>query len=141
MLRSAIPQMLPPRPPSPPSGPPRGTNFSLRKLAMPSPPFPACTSMVASSTNFMVDCMDLAKQKALSRGQGFCRRESGLLLRGDDVHRLAVRSAVLGELHPAVDFGEQGMVPADADVVPGVNLGSALADDDASGGDELAAVG
>ena len=25
--------MLPPRPPSPPSGPPRGTNFSRRKLA------------------------------------------------------------------------------------------------------------
>src|SRR3972149_17176 len=28
--------MLPPVPPSPPSGPPNGTNFSLRKLTVPS---------------------------------------------------------------------------------------------------------
>src|SRR5690349_20937789 len=46
--------MVPPRPPSPPSGPPRGMNFSRRKLATPLPPLPATTSMVASSTNFMV---------------------------------------------------------------------------------------
>src|SRR3954464_847056 len=45
--------MLPPRPPSPPSGPPRGTNFSRRKEALPSPPLPAMTSMRASSKNFM----------------------------------------------------------------------------------------
>jgi len=31
----------PPLPPSPPSGPPRGTNFSRRKLEQPSPPSPA----------------------------------------------------------------------------------------------------
>ncbi|CFN77682.1 Uncharacterised protein [Bordetella pertussis] len=46
--------MLPPRPPSPPSGPPLGMNFSRRKLATPLPPLPAMTSMVASSTNFMI---------------------------------------------------------------------------------------
>src|SRR3954467_14604747 len=51
---SATTWMLPPRPPSPPSGPPRGTNFSRRKEALPSPPLPAITSMRASSKNFTV---------------------------------------------------------------------------------------
>src|SRR2546423_13966814 len=46
--------MLPPLPPSPPSGPPRGTNFSRRKLMQPSPPRPASTSMVTRSTNIGV---------------------------------------------------------------------------------------
>jgi hypothetical protein len=32
---------LPPNPPSPPSGPPKGTNFSRRKLTAPRPPLPA----------------------------------------------------------------------------------------------------
>src|SRR5215203_3472382 len=41
--------MLPPRPPSPPSGPPRGTNFSRRKLVEPLPPCPAFTNKRASS--------------------------------------------------------------------------------------------
>src|SRR5580692_5029771 len=44
---------LPPRPPSPPSGPPKGMDFSRRKLTEPRPPLPACTLSVASSTNFM----------------------------------------------------------------------------------------
>src|SRR5260221_9336793 len=52
-FESAMARMLPPRPPSPPSGPPRGTNFSRRKDAEPSPPLPAITSMRASSKNFM----------------------------------------------------------------------------------------
>jgi hypothetical protein len=43
-----------PLPPSPPSGPPRGTYFSRRKLRQPLPPFPACTVIVASSTNFII---------------------------------------------------------------------------------------
>src|SRR5712692_9505344 len=46
--------MLPPRPPSPPSGPPRGTYFSRRKDAEPSPPLPAMTSIFASSKNFIL---------------------------------------------------------------------------------------
>src|SRR5882724_8291784 len=45
--------MLPPSPPSPPSGPPRGTNFSRRKLTQPRPPEPASTRTSASSMNFM----------------------------------------------------------------------------------------
>ena len=50
----ATSQTPPPSPPSPPSGPPRGMNFSRRKLTQPGPPLPATTRMVASSTNFMV---------------------------------------------------------------------------------------
>src|SRR6476620_4652095 len=52
-LRSACAYTLPPRPPSPPLGPPRGMYFSRLNAAAPSPPFPACTSIVASSTNFV----------------------------------------------------------------------------------------
>src|SRR5690606_2703556 len=37
-----------------------GMNFSRRKLATPLPPLPAMTSMVASSTNFMMRCPGLA---------------------------------------------------------------------------------
>ena len=36
---------FPPRPPSPPSGPPFGTYFSVRKVAAPFPPSPACASI------------------------------------------------------------------------------------------------
>src|SRR6185437_7124225 len=50
---SATSHTLPPSPPSPPLGPPNGMNFSRRKLAQPSPPLPACTLMMASSTNFI----------------------------------------------------------------------------------------
>src|SRR5215470_15598742 len=41
----------PPLPPSPPEGPPRGTNFSLRKATQPLPPSPALTRIFASSMN------------------------------------------------------------------------------------------
>src|SRR3954470_9310181 len=43
--------MSPPRPPSPPSGPPRGTNFSRRKLTQPRPPLPAWARTLMRSTN------------------------------------------------------------------------------------------
>src|SRR5688572_25815723 len=87
-------------------------------------------------------CSGRPNEKALSRGQGFCRREPGnLLLRGDDAHRLAVRRAVLRELHAAVDFCEERVVSAHADVFTRVNLRAALADDDAARRDELAAEG
>ena len=46
----------PPLPPSPPSGPPRGTNFSRRKLMAPRPPWPAATWMSTSSTNMAWQC-------------------------------------------------------------------------------------
>src|ERR1700750_396830 len=50
---TAFKYTLPPRPPSPPSGPPKGTNFSRRKLTQPRPPLPAWTLSLASSTNFI----------------------------------------------------------------------------------------
>src|SRR5512144_2056694 len=43
----------PPFPPLPPLGPPRGTNFSRRKLTQPRPPSPAMTRILTSSMNFM----------------------------------------------------------------------------------------
>ena len=45
---------LPPRPPSPPAGPPNGRNFSRRNAIAPSPPLPAWTNTLASSTNRMM---------------------------------------------------------------------------------------
>src|SRR4051794_36089672 len=44
----------PPAPPSPPSGPPLGTYFSRRKETHPSPPSPAFTWIIASSTNMVL---------------------------------------------------------------------------------------
>ena len=41
MAGSASRMTLPPSPPSPPSGPPRGTNFSRRKLTQPRAPVAA----------------------------------------------------------------------------------------------------
>mmetsp|Transcript_27087 Transcript_27087/g.45992 ORF Transcript_27087/g.45992 Transcript_27087/m.45992 type:complete len:238 (+) Transcript_27087:1460-2173(+) len=61
--------MWPPRPPSPPSGPPLGTNFSFRKLTFPSPPLPAFSSIVTSSTMLAVFWM--AKLVTAS-SQTFC---------------------------------------------------------------------
>src|SRR5512143_60578 len=108
---------LPPFPPSPPSGPPRGTNFSRRKLTQPRPPSPDRTVIVASS----LKCMN-----------------GGALRGGEDGNPLAVFPHA-GELDHAVDQGEQGVVLPDPDVVSRVDRGPPLADDDAPGGDGLAA--
>jgi len=43
--------MSPPLPPSPPDGPPKGTNFSLRKATQPLPPRPATIRTSQLSTN------------------------------------------------------------------------------------------
>src|SRR5712692_1666281 len=125
--------MLPPLPPSPPSGPPRGTFFSRRKLTAPSPPLPEWTSMRASSMNFMEEI-----KKALSRGQGF--RWGRLLLSRNHADRLLVVRAPEAELDLAVHLCKKGMVLPDPDIVPGVNAGTALANDDAPCGYELPAV-
>jgi hypothetical protein len=73
MLRSATAQTLPPRPPSPPLGPPKGMNFSRRKLTQPAPPSPAATSITASSTNFMGMSMVAAASKKKPRQAGASR--------------------------------------------------------------------
>ncbi|SOY51190.1 conserved membrane hypothetical protein [Cupriavidus taiwanensis] len=51
---------------------------------------------------------------------------------------LLLGRALDGELHVAVDQGEQRVVLAHADVVAGMHAGTALADDDAAGVDGLA---
>src|SRR5579875_2300119 len=56
--------MLRPSPPSPPLGPPRGTNFSLRKATQPFPPLPDATWIRASSTN-------MEKPSAAFQRQGY----------------------------------------------------------------------
>src|SRR5689334_21779901 len=130
--------MLPPRPPSPPSGPPRGMNFSRRKLAAPSPPLPAWISMMASSTNFMFD-QSSGKQKSPVARQGFSAgadSASG----GNDAHRLVAARALLREGHASRDLREQRVVAPHADVGAGMHLGAALTHDDGTGAYHLAAV-
>ncbi|SPC11355.1 membrane hypothetical protein [Cupriavidus taiwanensis] len=58
--------------------------------------------------------------------------------RRNDADLLLLGRALDGELHVAVDQGEQRVVLAHADVVAGMHAGTALADDDAAGVDGLA---
>ena len=59
----------------------------------------------------------------------------------NDGHRAALLVALDGELDGTVLEREQGVILAAADVFARVELGAALADEDAAGGDDLAAVG
>src|SRR5215207_9156564 len=120
----------PPSPPRPPSGPPRGLYFSRLKETLPSPPRPARTMKLASSTN----CKG-AKDPRNGRWSGRGLLQNGLLEYADDA--LAARAA---EVDPAVYLGEEGVVGALAHVLPGVHLRTALAHDDAPCGDRLATV-
>src|SRR5258706_7454017 len=73
-LRSARAHTLPQWPPSPRCGPPLGMSRSRRNVAAPSPPLPACTSIFASSMNFMC-----TNEKALPQlDRAFHVRGSGL---------------------------------------------------------------
>src|SRR5690606_9533465 len=117
-LRSARAHTLPPRPPSPPSGPPRGTYFSRRKVAAPSPPLPACTSIFASSMNFIV-CFAPQTKKPYRNPIGLCRfgaesrdrlRRSRLRGERNHAHGLLGRLALHGVLDLARDAGVEGMV-------------------------------
>src|SRR5580698_3958778 len=69
MPSTAFRYTLPPSPPSPPSGPPKGTNFSRRKLTQPRPPLPACTLSLASSTNFIRPAPDAKLHTAGCHGK------------------------------------------------------------------------
>src|SRR5688572_22899982 len=133
MLRSATAQTLPPRPPSPPEGPPRGTNFSRRNAALPSPPLPAWTWILASSMNFI-------NEKAPPTPAGLFA-ESGESLSRDHAHGFLV----VGALDPVLDLARyarvQGVVAAHADVDAGVHDRAALAHQDLAGAGALAAVG
>ena len=55
---------------------------------------------------------------------------------GEDVDPAAIAAA--GELHFAVDEGEQGVVLAETDVLAGIDRGAALPDEDVAGADHLA---
>src|SRR5262245_15112173 len=130
--------MLPPRPPSPPEGPPRGTNFSRRNAALPSPPLPACTWMVASSMNFIWGSAQTKKPHRLRSG---LIAASGGRLGREDAHGFLVVRARDRVLDLARDARVQGVVAADADVDAGVDHGAALAHEDLSRVRALAAVG
>src|SRR3972149_5596587 len=108
--------MLPPRPPSPPSGPPRGVYLSRLKLTAPLPPLPAWTSILVSSMNFMaVTAVSVAQNKkpyredrAFLSSASLCRKH---------VHGISAVRTPDVELDFARDFGKQGVIPADADVL------------------------
>src|SRR5256885_12599108 len=102
---------------------------------MPSPPSPAWTSMRASSTNLMAP-VETKKPYRVDRAFG----KSSLLLSRDHADRLFVVRAPEAELDLAVHFCEKGMVLPDPDVVPGMDAGTALANDDAARGYDLPAV-
>src|SRR5829696_6337392 len=121
---SATSMTSPPRPPSPPSGPPRGLYFSRWNEVTPSPPRPAVTSMVVSSTN-------------TARGPAG-RVAGGRLGARVDAGQLAAAHHVVDDR--AVDLGEQGVVAAAADALARVDAGATLADQDRARGHQLAAV-
>src|SRR6266705_4997191 len=127
--------MPPPPPPSPPSGPPRGTFFSRLKLTMPAPPLPAWISMRASSMNFTEsEAVEIKKPYRADRAFG-----EKLLLSRHHADRLLVVRPLEAELDFAVHLCEQSVVLADTDIVPGMNTGTALANDDAARGYDLPA--
>ena len=104
MPSSARSVTLPPLPPSPPSGPPKGTNFSRRKLTQPRPPLPAWTRIFASSTNFMEMPWPVASNKKPGEEPGFSTLRTAVpvlvqfSLLGVDAHEGVAFGALLREL-------------------------------------------
>src|SRR5215470_11792765 len=123
--------MLPPSPPSPPSGPPRGTNFSRRKLTQPAPPSPPLTKTSISSTKVMA-----ASRRTAGAG---ARRPRGLVRRLGRQNADVAGVAATLELHDAVHLGEQRVVRAQADVRTGLEAGAPLSDQNGAAGHELPA--
>src|SRR5580704_5325013 len=139
----------PPRPPSPPSGPPNSMNFSRRKLHAPAPPSPLFTKILAWSRNFMVYPVGRKRRRgnaAIPPSSIRCSADragrNGLFgglrrQRRDRDEGAAVGAGAVGDR--ALDLGEEGVVAAHVDMLAGVVLGAALADDDVAGDDDLAA--
>src|SRR6185437_10152779 len=126
-----------PWPPSPPSGPPKGMNFSRRKLTQPRPPWPACTFRSASSTNFTAPLARSYGAAAGRRGGSGRRRGTGRaggdlmrLAGGLDAHVQMLLGAAVAELHPAANARIQRVVGTDADVRAGAYARAALTHDD-----------
>src|SRR5262249_43641283 len=125
---------FPPFSPLPPLGPPRGTNFSRRKLTQPRPPSPAMTRILTSSINFISHqrahhYVSPAKKKPR---KGLSRFELRRALGRRDVNALAflVESVVTNN---SVDLGEQRKVPTHADVFSRVNASPQLPDNNVAG--------
>src|SRR3984957_174050 len=133
MPSTAFKYTLPPRPPSPPSGPPKGTNFSRRKLTQPRPPLPACTLSLASSTNFMLDSQKIkgARLPGPLLFIGALQARPSSLLR-NDVDVGVLLCALDPKFHDAVCFRKQGVIGTDADVHAGAIHGAALTDQNVS---------
>src|SRR5262245_39034960 len=122
MAGSASRTMLPPSPPSPPSGPPRGTNFSRRKLTHPAPPSPPLTKISISSMNI-----------AGPAAPAPAGRSGGLL---GDADELVV--ALPFEADVAVGLCEQRVIHTEPHIQAGFEASAALTDQDAARADELA---
>src|SRR5271155_4847932 len=102
---TAFKYTLPPKPPSPPSGPPKGANFSRRKLTQPRPPLPAWTLSLASSTNFMRD--SLAPKGAENKKGGrlpYPLRDLQTSPKGPRASLLLGNDVDVGELFGALDL-------------------------------------
>src|SRR3989442_1488625 len=112
--------------------------FSRRKVAAPSPPLPACTSILASSMNFML-CKQkspIGDDRALA-GVGYRLRRSLFCY---DAHGVVAVRAAHRVVHLTRDARIERVVAADADVGAGMHARAALAHEDLSGVDALAAV-
>src|SRR5690606_37628350 len=115
-----------------------------RKLATPSPPRPACTSMIASSTNFISRALEpraarrAGNKKALS-GDRACRWRTPSRSGGNHAHRLPALRALLREPDLPGRLGEERVVAPHADVHAGMHLRAPLADADLARVHELAA--
>src|SRR5690242_3271670 len=106
--------------------------FSRLKLTAPSPPFPAWTSIRASSMNFIEENK---KPYRVDRALG----RAACLLSRHHADRLLACRAFQVEADLAAHLRVESMVLPDPDVVAGVDAGAALANDDAAGGHQLPA--
>src|SRR5215204_1731140 len=159
-LACAVTYTEPPAPPSPPLGPPRGTNFSRRKLMAPRPPCPAATWISTSSTNIILRATaspgtpshrrsrgqrprstpvggPSARSAAETQDPGDVRRLRGWLLDRVDADDAAAGAVVL-ELHPSSDLRKQRVVLAEADVQARPETAAALPHEDRPAGHDVA---
>src|SRR4051812_49361628 len=130
--------MSPPRPPSPPLGPPRGTNFSLRKAMHPLPPPPAAMRIVASSMNIRFQMQKQMAGLVRPANRANSRYLRLLEFLRDDGHELSQLAAVT-ELDHARDLGEQGVILAASYVEARLQSRAALPHDDGAARDKLSA--
>ncbi len=112
--------MLAPSPPSPPSGPPRGTYFSRRRLAQPSPPLPAQLNQDAINkhTSHSSLRMEAEDSQPLNHVRKHSTTRSGAAKPGNGSRRNRRRFAAvpLRVAYPGLTF--KGCLPCDALILP-----------------------